>query len=167
VNEAATEAGVIKALETSRTVHIYTHGLQCAYAAAFHTVFTAADRQAGEDGSLCAYEILPLHCDGLEVLTLSACESALGRLDAGDNLTGLPGSLFLTGVHRVIGTLWPVAAAVAECFFQRFYDILRDGAEMSAAFRDAQLTARAKHPEYRDWGAFYFMGPPMALASTP
>jgi hypothetical protein len=159
VNVEATEAHVTAALRSARAVHIFTHGQQCAYAAAFHALYLAPDSTAGSDGILRAYEILPLHCDELEVLTLSACESALGRFDAGDNLTGLPGSLFLAGVQRLVGTLWPVASDVATCFFRAFYEALGEGL-VSAAFRQAQAAARESHPGYRDWGAFYFMGLP-------
>jgi CHAT domain-containing protein len=149
-------------LASARAVHVFTHGQQCAYAAAFHALYLAPDEAAATDGILRAYEILPLRCSGLEVLTLSACESALGRFDAGDNLTGLPGSLFLAGVQRVVGTLWPVSSAVANCFFEAFYGALGDDRRYASAFRQAQLAARDLHPEYRDWGAFYFMGPPGA-----
>jgi CHAT domain-containing protein len=159
VNAEATEAHVTAALQSARAVHIFTHGQQCAYAAAFHALYLAPDSAAGADGILRAYEILTLNCGGLNVLTLSACESALGRFDAGDNLTGLPGSLFLAGVPRLVGTLWPVANDVATCFFRAFYQALGDG-PVSAAFRRAQAASRETHPAYRDWGAFYFMGSP-------
>jgi len=165
VNAEATRASVSAALQASRRVHVYTHGQQCAYAAAFHGLYLAPDSPGGDDGMLCAYELLPLHCQGLEVLTLSACESALGRFDAGDNLVGLPGSLLLAGVQRLVGTLWPVAAPAAETFFRCFYAELARSPDLAAAFEHAQQAARAGHPEYRDWGAFYFIGRPWAPAS--
>jgi CHAT domain len=44
------------------------------------------------------------------LVTLSACETALGRVDRADNLRGLPATLLAAGAEVVVGTLWPVLA---------------------------------------------------------
>jgi CHAT domain-containing protein len=43
-------------------------------------------------------------------------------------------------------------------FFTAFYRELAQGADKLAAFRVAQVETRRNHPEFRDWGAFYFSG---------
>lgn len=68
-------------------------------------------------------------------------------------------------MQHVLGCLWPVAAPVAELFFLQFYKALEAGEDMPIAFHSAQLAARAAYREYRDWGAFYFMGP--CLSTEP
>jgi CHAT domain-containing protein len=158
INAEATEANVLGALPPSRHFHLFTHGQQCVYAAAFHALYLHPDVEGASDGVLEAYQLLPLELHGVDVLTLSACESALGRFDVGDNVMGLPGSLLFAGVKTIIGTLWPVSARVAELFFGTFYREVRDRETKLAAFGRAQRTARDAFPEFRDWGAFYYVG---------
>ena len=93
-----------------------------------------------------------------EILTLSACETALGRFDAGDNLRGLPASFLLAGARAVVGTLWPVETNASALFFTEFYGAVHDGAVPLDAFAAAQRATRARFPAYRDWGAFAFSG---------
>ena len=158
INSDATETRVVTALPASRYFHLFTHGQQCVYAAAFHAVYLLPDVNGETDGVLEAYELLPLGLRGIDVLTLAACETALGRFDIGDNVMGLPGCLLFAGVKTIIGTLWPVSAPVAERFFGKFYaEISRQKSKLSA-FQSAQASARTDFPEYRDWGAFYFTG---------
>lgn len=96
---------------------------------------------------------------GLELVTLGACETALGRVDLSDNLTGLPSLLLAAGAQAVIGTLWEVYDEAATTFFTTLYDALaRGGADVAQAFRTAQRETRNRFPEYRDWGAFYLTG---------
>ena len=93
-----------------------------------------------------------------DLITLSACETALGRFDMGDNLRGFPESLLIAGVSTIVGTLWPIETSCSRYFFVRLYAALRDGVNKGDAFRKAQLQTRRKFPQYRDWGAFYLTG---------
>ena len=152
----ATRAALIDALQRSRYVHLSTHGKHNVYAPSFQCLFLTPDQTS--DGRFYAHELLSLDLAGLEVITLSACETALGRYDSADNLRGLPGALLLAGVSSVVGTLWPVNPACSEAFFPDFYKNLRDGASRMDAFSSAQSKTQGKFPQYRDWGAFYLMG---------
>jgi CHAT domain-containing protein len=123
----------------------------------FQTVFLAPGD--GGDGRLRAHEVLGLDLRGLELVTLGACETALGRIDYSDNLRGLPAALLLAGAGAVIGTLWEVTADASTTFFTELYRCLQAGDEdLIGAFRLAQRATRADHTEYRDWGAFYLTG---------
>src|SRR5207245_3594083 len=105
-----------------------------------------------------AYELLGLDMRGLRLLTLSACETALGRFDLGDNIRGLPASFFLAGVSALIGTLWRVRDPASRHFFAAFYRAYVGGTPLLDAFVAAQRDTRVHFPQYRDWGAFYFAG---------
>jgi CHAT domain-containing protein len=105
-----------------------------------------------------AYEILRLDLTGVDLVTLSACETALGRVDLGDNPRGFPASLLIAGVSTIIGTLWPVETNAAKFFFTAFYSRLGSNVTKCAAFAAAQQATRARLPQYRDWGAFYLIG---------
>ena len=152
----ATEPAVREAMEHSRTIHIATHGRHNVDAAAFQSLFVAPSEDS--DGRLHAYELLDFDLRGLDLVTLSACETALGRFDSADNLRGMPAMLLLSGVASIIGTLWDVETNVSEFFFTTLYRALREGQGRLDAFAVAQRETRARHPQYRDWGAFYFTG---------
>lgn len=154
VDGAATKARVLDALGHARYVHLSTHGKHNVVAPAFQCLYVAGN---GSADRIFAYELLALDLRGLEVLTLSACETALGRFDRGDNVRGLPGSLLLAGVHAIVGTLWPVASAATATFFPAFYTALRPGVRVRDAFRAAQIACRTAHPKYAHWGAFYLI----------
>lgn len=154
--QAATPENTVAALLNSRYVHISTHGRQNVSAPAFHCLYLTPNA-AGED-RLHAYDIDKLDLRGLQIASLSACETALGRVDAGDNLRGLPASLLLAGAKTVIGTLWEVDASASRVFFSDLYGRLRDNENKLDAFAGAQATTRNAFPAYRDWGAFYLIG---------
>ena len=147
---------VIDALSSSRYVHLATHGQHNVNAPAFQSLFVAADGDA--HSRLYAYEVLSLDLRGLELLTLSACETALGRFDSADNIRGLPAAFLLAGARTLVGTLWPAEDSASETFFSELYARLNDDLGLLEAYAAAQRTTRNGHPEYRDWGAFYLMG---------
>jgi len=155
-DEEATESALIAALTGSRRVHLATHGLHRVTAPSFQRLYLSPDPTS--DGVLHAYELLGLDLSGLDLVTLSACETALGRFDPEDNLRGLPAALLLAGASTLVGTLWPVETTCAEIFFVTFYGHLRGDVAKLDAFAAAQRAARAEFPEHRDWGAFYLAG---------
>jgi CHAT domain-containing protein len=84
-----------------------------------------------------------------ELVTLPACEPALGRFDLPDNLRGLPAAFLEAGATAVIGALWPVGAAPATTFFTALYTRLAAGDAKLTAYRAAQATTREKHLSQR------------------
>ena len=110
------------------------------------------------DGRLFAHEILRWDLRETELVTLSACKSALLRFDLLDNLYGIGPALLRAGAGAVIGALWPVTADVAETFFNRLYAALSSGSHRFEAFADAQAETRAQHPQLRDWTSFVYLG---------
>jgi CHAT domain-containing protein len=154
--EEATPAGVARSLPGARYVHIATHASQLAYAPAFQCLYLTP----GDDGEgrLFAHQIAGLDLRGVQLVTLCACESALGRFDAGDNLRGLSAAFLAAGASAVVAALWPVAAGPAAAFFSSLYQHIGPGCSAVSAFRAAQLATRQIHREYRDWGAFAFIG---------
>lgn len=153
----ATPAEVLRRLPGARYVHLATHGSHQEEAPAFQCLYLTPAGTASE-GRLFAYEIVGTDLRHTELVTLSACESALGRFDLSDNLRGLPAAFLAAGAAAVIGALWPVGAAPATTFFTTLYTRLAAGNAKLAAYRAAQAATREKHPEYRDWGAFCYMG---------
>jgi hypothetical protein len=156
VGDDAHKAAVLQAFGQSRRVHIATHGKHNVSAPFFQCFYL----NAGPDDEriIYAYELLRLDLKGLDLVTFSACETALGRVDAADNLRGIPAALLMAGVSTIVGTLWNVESATATHFFGVFYKILKEQGSKRAAFQGAQTDTRGAFPKYRDWGAFQLIG---------
>lgn len=149
----ATMTAVLDGLRTARYVHIAAHGRHNVDAASFQSILLA-----GSPGRLAAHRISACDLRGLALVTLSACETGLGRFDRGDNLRGIPAALLLSGVRSVIGTLWSVSSAAATVFFTALYGALSQGDQVANAYRTAQASTREALPAYADWGAFVLIG---------
>ncbi|MFF7888689.1 CHAT domain-containing protein [Streptomyces sp. NPDC020794] len=158
LNQEATKARVLAALRSSKYVHIAAHGEHNVDSPAFQAVHCATED--GSEGRLFAYELLTEDLTGLELITLSACETGLGRIDRADNLRGIPAALLLAGVRNIVATMWPIFDKAASYFFSRLYEQLASGYDVWNAFHTAQHLTRTRYPQYRDWGAFALMGCP-------
>lgn len=152
----ATRARFFEGLRNSRYVHFSGHGVLDVVAPSFQTLFLAPE--PGNDGRLFAHELLIDSFAGCELVSLSACESGLGRFDLADNLMGVPASLLTGGVRYVVATLWSVDVAPARVFFRTLYGELAADAACLDAFSNAQRATRKQYPAFRDWGAFVITG---------
>ncbi|MGW6529453.1 CHAT domain-containing protein [Streptomyces venezuelae] len=156
LQQDATPEAVMAAAPKNQYLHIAAHSSQDAEAPWHQCLYLEPDENG--EGRLFAHQILTLDLRGVRLVTLSACESALGRYDANDNHRGLAAAFLLAGVTTVIGTLWPVTVPVTTLFFEELYSRLGAHCPKRDAFRHAQQNTRQAFPEYRDWGAFVFIG---------
>ena len=152
----ATPERFLAGLRGARYVHFSGHGKLDVVAPAFQALFLAP--QPSSDGRVFAHELLAESFAGCELVSLSACESGLGRFDLGDNLMGIPGALLAGGVKCVVATLWSVRADAARLFFRTLYQCLHANAACVDAFADAQRATRKSFPAFSDWGAFVITG---------
>lgn len=155
---AATPQALLDHMPRSRYVHLAAHGSADPFAPAFQALhFTG---RAGS-GALTARMLMHADLRAVDLVTLSACESALGRFDQLDNQAGIVAALLGAGVTAVVACLWPVRPEPSSFFFTSLYQSLAlqgPKADLRGAFRSAQLTTRSEYPAYRDWGAFVYSG---------
>lgn len=94
----------------------------------------------------------------VEILTLSACQTAEG--DERSPL-GLSGVAIKSGARSAIGSLWPVADAVAQTLLPDFYaNLQKDNTTKAKSLQQAKLTLM-KDPKYRHpgfWSPFILIG---------
>ncbi|WP_218141676.1 CHAT domain-containing protein [Nitrosomonas sp. Nm51] len=81
---------------------------------------------------------------GKDLVTLSACETALGELDDqhldGKELEGLGTLIQRKGAHAVLATLWPVADQSTAIFMEQFYTLREEkNISKAEAMRQTQL----------------------------
>ncbi|MFF4160580.1 CHAT domain-containing protein [Streptomyces sp. NPDC001678] len=163
----ATARRFLDALPSARYVHVAAHGAHNEWAPWYQCLFLAPDPETGDDGRVFAHDILRTDLRGVELVTMSACESALGRFDINDNLHGLPAAFLSAGAAAIVGCLWPVAPDVATGFFGALYEQLAIDPDRRTAFHIAQSQTRARFPSYRDWGAFCFIGDWRTTTNAP
>jgi CHAT domain-containing protein len=90
------------------------------------------------DGRLSTLDVfnLELRCS---LVTLSACETALGVSGAGDELMGLSRAFLYAGTPSLVLSLWMVEDQSTAVLMREFYKALRRGRGKAAALREAQL----------------------------
>jgi hypothetical protein len=153
---SATPEAALALLAESRYAHIAAHGSGLGQIPSYHCLYL--DKGEGPDGRLFAHDIMRADLRSVELVTLCACETALGRVDAAGNLRGMPTALLGAGAQTVVATLWPVAAEPAMHFFGMLHARLAEGAAKLEAFRTAQISCRERYPRFADWGAFTYIG---------
>lgn len=95
-----------------------------------------------------------------ELVVLSACETGLQGVSAGDELDGLVRSYLAAGARRVLTTLWPVHDDATGAFMHSIYVDGIPTPSTSARVREAMLAVRDAHPHPAFWAPFVLSGAP-------
>jgi CHAT domain-containing protein len=118
-----------------------------------------------EDGIATAEEIAALDLTGTEWAVLSACETGVGEVRAGEGVFGLRRAFQVAGARTLIMSLWSVEDEATREWMRALYEArLRDRRDTAESVRAASLRVlrdrRARggstHPFY--WGAFVAAG---------
>jgi CHAT domain-containing protein/tetratricopeptide (TPR) repeat protein len=119
----------------------------------------------GDDGILTAEEVAGLNLRGTEWAVLSACDTGIGEIRAGEGVYGLRRAFQIAGVRTVIMSLWSVDDEATRQWMRWLYDArFSRSANTVEAVHDATLKLlkdrRARglsaHPYY--WAAFIAAG---------
>ena len=147
---SAVEASLAK--EKYGIVHIATHGEFHAEASDSFLLTYDSKIELGRLGVL--VERTRFSDEPIELLTLSACETAVGDDRAA---LGLAGIAVRAGARSALATLWTVNDAAAADLIGEFYrQLAQVGVSRAEALRRAQVSLLAtrpyRHPGY--WAAF-------------
>ncbi len=104
------------------------------------------------DGVLTAMEVLSLNLYGTQMVVLSACETGLGEIHAGEGVYGLRRAFQEAGVARVVNSLWAVSDEATKDLMTAFYAQMLEGIKPPVALRQAKLALL--HSD--SWGHPYF-----------
>lgn len=108
------------------------------------------------DGRLSVSDLYQLQLDA-EMVTLSACETGLGRVSNGDDVVGLTRGFLYAGASTVVASLWQVDDDATAFLMSHMYENFQRTGRRNA-LRQAQLETRAKYPHPVYWAAFYLTG---------
>jgi CHAT domain-containing protein/tetratricopeptide (TPR) repeat protein len=115
-----------------------------------------------QDGFLRLHDLYRLQLP-VELVVLSACDTANGRLVRGEGLVGVVRGFMYAGAQRVVASLWRVDDDATSELMRIFYrEMLERRRTPAAALRQAQLAIRAQ-PRWSApffWAAFVLQGEP-------
>lgn len=94
-----------------------------------------------DDGVITAREISTLNLNGLDLVVLSACQTALGELK-GDGVYGLQRGFKQAGAETIIMSLWKVDDLATMILMKEFYKCYLSGDSKRDAFMKAQNKVR-------------------------
>lgn len=113
------------------------------------------------DGLLSALEVSAMDLSGCQLLTASACRTALGEITS-DGVFGLQRGMKLAGVGTMLLSLWSVNSDATSLLMKTFYRNMEAGMPVGKAFREAR---RSLMDGIRDEETVTFVFDPATLAS--
>lgn len=93
-----------------------------------------------------------------QLVTLSACETGLNKIFAGDEIIGLARGFLSAGANSLVLSLWTVNDQATATLMKNFYRNLRQGHSVSASLQTAQkeFIRKSEHPYF--WSSFVLLG---------
>ncbi len=160
--EAAKEE-VVKSLDLSnfKYIHFATHGMIDQERPFRSAIVLTLDNDPAEDGFLQMNEILNLNLYA-DLVTLSACQTGLGKLQKGEGIVGLTRAFMYSGAPSVVVSLWNINDRSTAQFMKDFYTFLHDRKLPATALRLAKInmlhSSRKlyRHPYF--WAPFIIFG---------
>jgi len=161
LRDDATRAHFYDSAPNGRVLHVAAHAEADSVDPLYSNIKLAPPEHPpiGPD-KLSARDIYKLRLDDVGLVTLSACDTALGRLGLGNEIEGLTRAFFYAGASSVIVSMWMVDDEASALTMSTFYRSLTAGHEAIDAMRDAQLAVladpRFASPYY--WAPFDLTG---------
>ncbi len=154
----ATEERFVGEARKFDIVHFAGHALVRAEAPSLSRLLLAA---GSGDGALYAREVADLDLKGVQLVILSGCHTAAGRVSSTEGPSSLARAFFSAGVPAVIASLWAVEDQSTSRFFDRYHRRVAAGEHPASALRATQLEwIASENPTaaLATWAAFQFFG---------
>lgn len=117
-----------------------------------------------ENGILFAEDITGLDLLNTDLVVLSACDTGLGDIHAGEGVFGLRRAFVLAGAKTLVMSLWKVPDQQTQELMVDFYERILKGESRGEALRQAQLAMKTRYSDIYIWGAFICQGDPAPMA---
>jgi len=182
--EAAATEEFVKNVENPRVLHFATHGffqtenisedeLELNQTKAFENpllrtglllsgagdIFNRTDINYNMDnGVLTAYEAMNMSLDQTELVVLSACETGLGEVQAGEGVMGLQRAFMVAGAEAIIMSLFKVSDDATQKLMVKFYEKWLATGNKRQSFLEAKKEIREEFIDPIYWGPFIMIG---------
>ncbi|MDX2134664.1 MAG: CHAT domain-containing tetratricopeptide repeat protein [Saprospiraceae bacterium] len=158
---SATRDVFLEEAPNCRIVHLSTHGNADDNVGDNTWIAFSAENDPAVFDKLYLREVygLRIHAD---LVTLSACETGLGRLQRGEGVVSLARAFAFAGAGSICMSLWQVSDAHSAELMRLFYANLRAGMTKDAALQEARRVyvqgrkGVEAHPYY--WSGFLLVG---------
>lgn len=163
VGPAASEDRIKRrGLDRFGIVHFATHALVSPRTPSRSALLLTPSSGDGA-GLLTAREIYGLRLSS-ELVVLSSCRTARGRILAGEGVESLAHAFFHAGARSLVASLWDVNDRRTAELMGAFYDRLAAGSGKADALREAKLEMLRASPGLapRYWASFVLIGEPNA-----
>jgi CHAT domain-containing protein/Tfp pilus assembly protein PilF len=166
VGAAAREERVKAEMGNYRIVHFATHGILDNRSPLYsHLLLAQEPGNAIEDGLLEAREIMQMDLQA-ELVVLSACQTAGGRVGAGEGVIGTTWALFVAGCPTTLVSQWKVDTRSTSKLMVEFHGNLQRQRQRSTVIRKAEALRQAmltllRSEEYElpyYWAPFVLIG---------
>lgn len=137
-------------------IHFATHGQFESDAPLNSGLFLAKDSE--NDGVLSVNELYSIRLNA-DLITLSACETALGKINPGDDVVGITRGFLFAGSNSIVASLWKVDDMATSQLMTEFYSNLKKTNKRDA-LREAQLAVKKQYEHPYFWAAFQLTGMP-------
>ncbi|UCH84934.1 MAG: CHAT domain-containing protein, partial [Candidatus Latescibacterota bacterium] len=184
LGEDASESALVQMAETGEigqfgTIHIATHALVddkrpersalvLSQVGLPDPLESAMKKERIIDGLVTAREIVREWNLSADVVTLSACETGLGRKAGSEGYIGFAHAFFQAGARSLVVSLWKVDDRATSLLMQKFYEdyfdsemktkagALKSAKEWVMDYKDENGTRPFEHPFY--WSGFILIG---------
>jgi CHAT domain-containing protein len=158
----ATEKAVKEGVVGASLIHFAVHGVlneRVPLNSALALSLPKNPRTEKDNGLLQAWEVMEnLQLDA-DLVTLSACDTALGGEIGGEGLIGLTRAFQYAGARSVLAALWGISDRSTADLMKHFYIALRDGKSKDEALQEAQVAQiHSAKPQPYYWAAFELFG---------
>ena len=148
------------ALRSYEVIHLAIHAVANQDDPSRAALIFPPDTQRGNDGLLGPSDIAGLRF-GARVVVLSACNTAVGRLQGQVGLANLARAFLQSGADSVISTLWPVDDVHSLFLMKSFYGHLSAGDSAATALASAKrdmLHEAGNTVSPMSWAGFILIG---------
>ncbi len=154
LRKQATETAIKQTAAQFQYVHFASHGVFDDSAPLNSRLLLVKDNK--NDGDLTVSELYGLKLNA-DLVTLSACETALGDVANGDDVVGFTRGFLYAGANSIVSSLWEVDDQATNLLMQSFYQNLRTMNKREALTQAILSTKQSyQHPYY--WAAFQLTG---------
>ncbi len=162
INRAATRKAFVEQLDKYQIVHLATHALanstQDDYS---YIAFSHPNKDSIEPSLLYVREIYSL-TSRADLVVLSACETATGRLYEGEGIISVARSFSFAGAKSLLATRWNINDKTTKVLVGHVFDNLKQGYGKDQALQRASLSFMERSSHYYAhpffWASFMTIG---------
>jgi CHAT domain-containing protein len=160
----ARESVLKRSIGSYRIVHLATHGIVDDDSPFYSALLLAASKDDRDDGLLEMREVRDLELNA-DLVVLSACDTARGKVYSGEGVIGLAWAFLGAGCPTTVVSQWKAASRATTLLMVEFHQRLLAGDTTAEAMRRAQRMLRRNpayaHPLY--WAPFVVVGRSSAI----